>query len=624
MDSTLEGKKCLASIALFGELAKRKLDVYSTLAEFIIYCISDENLYSFSLFKIKNSLVTQFGFSIPEIVIKNAIKKIPNMKIDNHNYSIEKSIKLEEDFDGKRKEIEESHNKILSDIYKYISDIKKRDLSETEKNDIYDTFFNLLIQKKSIVNEYSKYINAFIIENECNEEIIKRLNIIHEGVLIYSAFQYTPEEYSKNTWTENMVLYFDTELLFSLYGLNGKLYQNILEELFDLIKIINRKNHAKEKIIELRYFNEIEQEINHYFNAAGNKIQSDGQIEFQQSVAMLSILNGCKDITQVMEKKAMFFQKLKYLGFEEDKKNYYENEEIFQYNILSEDVCSQILQEFPLYEPKKIDENLKYLNKIAILRKGKNSTRRSSKYFFVTATSVCLNIANNSHVLHIDSVPLTTTVEYLTEKFWIKLNKNFAKINLLNSNVVIRAQLVIKAQLNIAITEKTTELEKRYKENNMNLESANAVYSELKKVRNYSETVTHDNIDQIIHFTEGSIDNFVDNYNFEKEESEKTRKENIQLKSTNKEMSDKLQYFEAREERKKKIISNLKYFFKIVLLVFIMMIPIVLIIFAQIHKDKYSVFLSILGTIGAFLSVCNFINFFTGFFSKIKKLIKRN
>jgi len=32
------------------------------------------------------------------------------------------------------------------------------------------------------------------------EEIIKRLNIIHEGVLIYSAFQYTPDEYSRNTW----------------------------------------------------------------------------------------------------------------------------------------------------------------------------------------------------------------------------------------------------------------------------------------------------------------------------------------------------------------------------------------------------------------------------------------
>ena len=621
MDSTLEGKKCLAAIALFGELAKKKLDVYSTLAEFISYCISINNSYGFSLFEIKQALLVHFGFSIPEIIIKNAIKKMPNIKIANHNYLVEKPVKIKEAFNEKRLEIEESHEKILSLINMYISRILKRDLSETEKNDIYDTFFALLIQKKSISNIYSKYISAYIIENEHNEEIIKKLNIIYEGVLIYSAFQYTPEEYSRNTWTENLVLYFDTELLFSLYGLNGKLYQTILEELFDLIKTINKKEHNK--IIELRYFEETEQEISNYFKIAGNIVQSNGQIEFQQRVAMLAILNGCEDITQVIEKEALFFQRLKYLGFEEDKYRYYEEND-YHFNIISEEGRNQILKEFPLHE-KKIDENIKYLNKIAILRKGKNSTRRTSKYFFVTATAICLNIAKNSHVIRTDSVPLTTTVEYLTEKFWIKMNRNFSSIKLLNSNVVIKAQLIIGAQLGIEITKKVNELDKRYKEKNINLEYANAIYSKVKEMRNYSEEVNHDNIGQIIHFTEESINNYINNYNYEKEEAEKARKENVQLKSLNEDMNNRLSFFEGREKRKRKIINNIKYTSKIILLVIFMVLPIILVIFAQINKDKYSfwgTFLAILGSIGALFGICNFVNHFTGFLQKIIKIFQ--
>jgi len=622
MDSTLIGKNCLASIALFGELVKKKHDVYTTLAEFIMYCISSKNLYSFHLLDIKDSLLAQFGFQIPDLVIKNAIKKIPDIKANKSEYFVEKRDRSEVDLDKKRKLIEESHNKILSEIYKYISDKKRRDLSELEKNAVYDTFFNLLIQNNPITNEYTKYINVFIIENECNKEIIGCLNIIREGALIYSAFQYTPEEYSKNTWTENMVLYFDTEVLFSLYGLNGPLYQRTLKELFDLINIINKKNHANEKIIELRYFKEIEQEINNYFNAAINIVQSDGKIKFQQDKAMASILNGCKDKIHVIEKKALFFKKLKSFGFEEDKQNYYENEEAFQYNIISEEVRSHVLQEFPLYDPHKIDENLEYMNKIAILRKGKNYRRESSKYFFVTATGVCLNIATSLRVLYNESVPLATTVDYLTEKFWIKLNKNFSEIKLLNSDIVINAQLVIIAQLNIAIREKTNELEKRYKESKMDLESANAVYSEIKKTLNSSEVITHDNIEQIIEFTEESIDSFIDNYNYEKVESEKIRQENDRLRTANKELAEKLQPFEVREEQKKKIKNTFKYVMKITPIVLIVAFIIIIIL----YKDKYYPFglcATIFGAIGTIWGMFNFVNFFTDILPKIKTFIKK-
>jgi hypothetical protein len=216
----------------------------------------------------------------------------------------------------------------------------------------------------------------------------------------------------------------------------------------------------KRNIIELRYFDEIEREIDRYFNAAIAIIQSGRDIGFQKTTAMLSILNGCDDISKIIEKKALFFSKLKYYGFEQDKEEYYEESDL-KYNIMSEEGYNQILLEYPLYEPAKIDDNIKLLNKIAILRKGKHSRRKEAKVFFVTATGLCLSIANHSQVFRIGYVPLTTTVDYLTERFWIKINKNFVDINLKNADVIIKSQLVIGSQLDIAISEKNNRNRKK-------------------------------------------------------------------------------------------------------------------------------------------------------------------
>jgi hypothetical protein len=454
--------------------------------------------------------------------------------------------------------------------------------------------------------------------------MIRSLNIIKEGVLIYSAFQYTPEEYSKNTWAEELILYFDTELLFSIYGFNGKLYQSLLEELLNLIRKINETSMKKKKgnIIELRYFNEIESEINRYFNAAIAIVKSGRNIEFQKTTAMLSILNGCDDISEIMEKKALFFNKLKYYGFEQDREEYYE-ESNQEFNIMSKEGYNQILLEYPLYEPAKIDDNIRLLNKVAILRKGKHDRRKDAKVFFVTATGLCLNIANHSQVLRLGSVPLTTTVDYLTERFWIKINKNFANINLKNADVIIKSQLVIGGQLDIAISEKTLEIEKKYSEDKINFDSANAILAEIKQFRNYPETISGDYIDEIIHFTENSVDKFIDNYHFEKANSEKAQKENIALRDENKRIAEKLQHFEDRELREKRTKERFFKTFRIMLFISLMFFSIGIVVFAQLNKEKYpivSLLLSVLGTMGAILGIGNVVNYFTHFYEKIMKI----
>jgi hypothetical protein len=76
MTETLLGKKCMASIAVFGELAKKNMDVYDTLAEFIRYCIREKKLHSFSIHDIKQRLISEFDFTVPDPIIRNGLKRI--------------------------------------------------------------------------------------------------------------------------------------------------------------------------------------------------------------------------------------------------------------------------------------------------------------------------------------------------------------------------------------------------------------------------------------------------------------------------------------------------------------------------------------------------------------------
>lgn len=157
-------------------------------------------------------------------------------------------------------------------------------------------------------------------------------------------------------------------------------------------------------------------------------------------------------------------------------------------------------------------------------------------------------------------------------------------------------------------------------------EFGTAYYLEIKNAINCFEPITHENIEQIIEFTNESMSNFIDNYNYEKLESEKTKQENVQLMSTNKELyetnkkiTDKLRYFEAEEERKKKIKNIYKYALRIILFV----APIaIIIILMNVYKDRYTIInnvLAIIATLGAVLGILNV----TGALSKIKDFIKR-
>jgi len=449
---------------------------------------------------------------------------------------------------------------------------------------------------------------------------VDALNSIKEGVLIYSAFQYTPEEYSNETWTDELVLYFDTKLLFSIYGFNGELFKNTILELMELIKAINEHSIKRQgnKIIKLMYFSEIKKEVDYYFKSAQDILERNID-PFVYKSAMISILNCCSNITDVIEKQSLFYSKLNFLGFECDDYDYFQEERNYKFNLLSDEMIKNFAKVYNHYNIQDIEENAKFLNKINILRRGKSNTIKTAKYFFLTATNLCLNLAS-SHLREM-AVPLASTVGFFTEKMWIKTNRNFAQIGINNFNVVTKAQVIIKSMLNISIQSVFHETEKKYKMKEINIDQANSVLTELKRYRNTDSNEILNSIDEILLFSENSVEKYIDNFNYEKTRTDSVLEENAILKTQLSENKKRLDHFEESEAARKKNIEKIQFHLKTVIIFIFSLGFVFLAYFFAINRQNATIqiVLFILGMIGTLFS---FLRFFGIDYKKIRSYFK--
>jgi hypothetical protein len=604
---TIEQKKCLASIALFGEISKKNYDIYITLSIFIRYLIAQNKLYDFSALEIKRDLSTSFGFSIPENVIKNALKRFSGEVIlNNKRYHVVKKVDLGINFDERQIEISMHQANVVENINKYIESKYKRLLNTTEKEAVFNSIYNFLLDGGYSTDIYTKYISSYVIENSENKELIASLNIVKEGVLLFSGFQYSPEEYSKNTWNFPLVLYFDTEILFSLYGFNGELYKTLVLELIELINKVNKKSlkETSVKIIKLKYFDEIKNEIDTFFRAAISIIKCEDR-PVQRTQAMKNVINGCETHVDVLRKKALFFEKLESYGFEHDTEDYYKLE-YHQYNIESKEIIEQIFAEYESrYSKVEMEYGMNLLNKISILRREKKDKFIDAKYFLVTANSMYFELANHSLIINGGIVPAVSPVELITEKIWIKINTGLAPSKVKSFDVILRSQFVVSTQMNISVTKKMAEVEKLYKEEKININQANAVLTELRQYIAISENINQENVEQGIEFTETSINKFIENYNILEEKVQKVESENDRIAEDLKRKNERLFFFEQREEKRQNQIKFVIKIFKrtIVLTLSILFILLVYYINTQRSIGWVSYILYTIGTISSLIGI---------------------
>ncbi|MDR0951360.1 MAG: hypothetical protein LBM18_00325 [Oscillospiraceae bacterium] len=624
MNALETDKKCMASIALFGELARKNMDVYQTLAVFIKYVIYTKKYQFFSVSEMVCSLLEYFDFSIPEVVVKNSLRKIPELSLADKIYSRTENITIDIDLEKKKESIENSQDKITNSLFEYIQAKAKRFLNQSEKDRVIKILYEYLINDIILKDYWGKYIHSFIITNEKNLYVIDALRLIKEGALLYSAFQYTPEEYSTNTWSYETVFYFDTEILFSVNGFNGDLYKKIVHELLDLIKAVNTSSKKKigKDIIQLKYFHETKREIDSFFGYA-ERIVSGKQRAIQLKPAMRSIINGCNDTSEIREKKGLFWAYISSLGFSYDDEKIYDLDENLKYNLLSIDKIEKTSEIYSNYSQSDIEMNMSVLNKINILRRGKNNSLREAKYFFLTATNLCLNLAKEADGMREGAVPLASTCEFFIDKIWVKINRNFANINIKSLDVVARAQIAISSILNFSIERKVAEVEKKYRSKNISREEADAALVEIRKVNTDSEQIGEENIDPILIFTEEGIDAYIDNHNFQAKQAQDVAERNKELLEGIKQKEEIIKQLEeekyAEQSKRKKRTRILKSVGFIVLTVIILTAN-YFINKRQVDNDILTGIFSTLAFVSALVGILGFFGVdYRNLVSKIKK-----
>jgi hypothetical protein len=539
-------KNLISSLAVFRELYNIEKNIYDVLKEFIKIIITDDGLFSFTSVEITNKLKATFDFKIPEAVVKTTLKRLP-LKREFGKYTVDQStLILNQDISKISNDIQEHTSNLLSDLYRFIETKTNKFLIDSEKQVIEDEFYNFLLDETDTRN-YSTYIASYIIEKE--SELFDTIRIIREGLILYSGINYYDINNLGN-WQDKLTIYMDTEVIFDMAGYNGSVYKLYFDEFYNYVKEINSRTN---KLISLKYLNETKKEIYTFFDSASEIVSGKRSLQPQKS-AMASIVNGCKTKAAVIEKRADLFTLMNNNQIElEERIIDLTKEDNFHYNILDKHIVETLNTKLR-YE---VYPDLMLLNNINMRRNVKENGRFSDiGYIFLTGNKNIMNIAFDPKIRKEGTVPLATTLEWLTNKFWFKMNKGFGQDKTPhNTNIFLKSQVVLSSIISESVDNKYKELMKEFKDKNLSKELVQNRIIELRKMSHKPEDIVESNINQIFDFlTEKELERAINEKELLRTTVQEQEKRNIELQQQIENSTDAA--FTAKNEALKILKKN--------------------------------------------------------------------
>lgn len=496
-------KSILASYATFKELYKSKkyTSPYQILSEFIQYIIISKSLYCFSSTDLQGYLKDDFGFHPPIAVIRTALKGIKGLKCEYQKYSIDPKTHINNsDFKHAQSKSEEYKQKLINSLIDYAR------LKEiTVDNDKIERELYSFVLDEGGEKEYQQLIGEFILHNKDNTGITKVISTIQEGGILYAGLTNNISELG--SLKKPITLFLDTEILFDIVGLNGTLYKALADDFLRLVKSSNNGT----RLISLRFFPEVADDINRYFSNAERVVEGKGEIVLDH--AMKSIVQGCEDVTNVVEKKTDFFRRLdsehgikKY-----EKRDFYDSANL-EYNLEQREIPGFSADDSSNFEA------MRFCSHINVLRKGeKTSDLFLSKYLCITGTKRVLDISRVLIDLDYNSsngerpCGFAASLNYITNLLWYKLNRGFGSVDFPhNLDAVIKARILLSGYISQEITTTYSELKQRAISGELNQEQAASYIVALKEKAILPEALNSDNIEDTLDFSEEYFSRFAE------------------------------------------------------------------------------------------------------------------
>lgn len=483
-------KRRIASLALFRSLYNEgRSDVMTILCEFAKNIVYSKHLTGFTPTEIKKELESEYEFYVPESVVESVIKKF--CRKDHSKYYPNEGVLSEKVNIEEIERIEQSHTIIFAKLISYIEAKTRKELSEIEKEKLFQSFCKFLIEESDV--DFSEFISTFIIEAQSNVELSALIQTIKEGVVLYTGIQYNDAINEVGSWRDEFTIYVEQEILFHLAGYNGTLYQQLYSDFRALIKEINR--NAGKQLIKIKYFDSVKNEIDKFFKIAERIVDGKETLNCS-SVAMTDIVRGCEHKSDVIAKKASFFDLLKKEQIEEEETENLNIGGTSNYHIDSEDNEIQLAKDLP---ERDIKWSLRLLNYTSLKRKGTMYSFEKSKCILLTGNSTTMAVALHPLIKRNGEVPLATTLDYFTNKLWFKMNKGFGNNMYPKSfDIVTKAQIVLSTQIVGSVAKEFEKIKKEIVEKSKPESVIIAELAELKTRVRKPEDIHESEIDEML------------------------------------------------------------------------------------------------------------------------------
>lgn len=548
MDRISDSTKCMASLAVFKSLYNEHKDLYEVIANFAKQIIVENNLANFELQQICSLFKSKYGFDLPSAVIKTSLKRLSEyLKINKSYYNLTVGID-----DINVKEVDELENKsrkanskIFESLKSYIGNKKNIKLSQEDLSELNREFCAFVIDDRT-EGKFVDLISSFVILHSKDDSFNEQINQIRLGMIIFVGLSYNVDYDSIDGIDGKLNIYLDTEILFHKAGFNGMLYQTLFNEFFDLVKQINSSD---KKVISLFYFEETKEEILEYFKVAED-IKNKKNILDPSKQAMKYILDNSEDLSDIKELQAKFFKDLEYNGILLDKQRSYYDVDKYKLNLEE----SKLLENYE--EFGKVDDiykKLKLLNYINIKRGGKcPKFFRNTGHILLTGSGLVFKIANDKEIREPYSIPLATSLDFITNRLWIISNRGLQKeMRLTTFSLITKAQIVLSTSARNSISKKFNQFLSESKKDNFDLEEKKAILASLHKIPLLPECIQETTQDSYLDF----IDNTdINKYLAEQEINKRKINEALRLKDI--ELSEERRKVKQKNENIKKLLAE--------------------------------------------------------------------
>ncbi|MBQ9548633.1 MAG: hypothetical protein IJV01_05705 [Bacteroidales bacterium] len=492
----------LASIALFGVYRKKNLDTYDLVAQYVSAVIAQREYSDFTSAMIQADLKDLYMIEIPIGVIKSVCKnRIDGIKLNRGAFSCTRFPK--DEIEKEYNELNQEYDELFTPLIAFV----RNDTDEYQDQYIKDRFGDYLISGGVSETKLNNLYAAFISGNSESRSIREKIDLLSSGLISYNGLSYTDSAGSSGAWTEKLIVFLDTEFLFSCAGYHDDYHHAVFQELYDLINEVNQSYHRRTKkqddLIELRYLKDTMAVYLSIIAAAKQCIETKMAPDPSKK-ALMRIVQESPSAMDVDLHRSIIDNAIKntyHILYDDKDYDHYVTDP--RYIVYDQPTYSAIAKEYNPTNDDNINRKIDYYSRVYTIINGLRGGKpvhifEQCRYIFLTGSRIG---RGTSIAGRVDSktVSFATDIDFLVSRLWFKLNKQ-----LVNDRIPVSLDIVARSQavLTREVSRKVRAFYEELKTKDLSESEKQIFYANLREAEQFLEPYNPVSTEEVLSFIE--------------------------------------------------------------------------------------------------------------------------